>query len=70
MTHARARYGCADGRYPLAEETPAAERRPVILATDDDPVVPAAVARGLRRGVGERFRLMPPARVRLSRTRN
>jgi thioredoxin reductase (NADPH) len=43
---------------PAPEETPAAERRPVILAVDDDPVVLAAVARDLRRGFGERFRIM------------
>ena len=41
-----------------AQEMPAAERRPVILAIDDDPVVLAAVARDLRRGFGERFRVM------------
>src|SRR5471030_1722914 len=33
-------------------------RRPVILAVDDEPAVLAAVARDLRRGFGERFRLM------------
>lgn len=34
------------------------ERRPVILAVDDEPAVLAAVARDLRRGFGERFRIM------------
>ncbi|MEA2150493.1 MAG: thioredoxin reductase [Solirubrobacteraceae bacterium] len=36
----------------------ASERRPVILAVDDEPAVLAAVARDLRRGFGERFRVM------------
>ena len=34
------------------------ERRPVILAVDDEPAVLAAVARDLRRGFGERYRIM------------
>jgi thioredoxin reductase (NADPH) len=34
------------------------ERRPAILAVDDDPAVLAAVARDLRRGFGERFRIL------------
>src|SRR4051794_1625271 len=34
------------------------ERRPAILAVDDEPAVLAAVARDLRRGFGERFRVM------------
>ena len=46
----------ADARS--TQEQPAAERRPAILAVDDDPVVLAAVARDLRRGFGERFRIM------------
>src|SRR4051795_9908231 len=33
-------------------------RRPVILAVDDEPAVLAAVARDLRRGFGERFRIV------------
>jgi thioredoxin reductase (NADPH) len=33
-------------------------RRPVILAVDDEPAVLAAVSRDLRRGFGERFRIM------------
>jgi thioredoxin reductase (NADPH) len=33
-------------------------RRPVILAVDDEPAVLAAVARDLRRGFGERYRIM------------
>jgi thioredoxin reductase (NADPH) len=36
----------------------APERRPVILAVDDDPAVLAAVSRDLRRGFGERYRVM------------
>jgi thioredoxin reductase (NADPH) len=39
-------------------DRPAGERRPVILAVDDEPAVLAAVARDLRRGFGERFRVM------------
>jgi thioredoxin reductase (NADPH) len=37
-------------------ETP--ERRPAIVAVDDEPAVLAAVARDLRRGFGERFRVL------------
>jgi thioredoxin reductase (NADPH) len=33
-------------------------RRPVIVAVDDEPAVLAAVARDLRRGFGERYRIM------------
>jgi thioredoxin reductase (NADPH) len=40
------------------DPTAAAERRPVILAVDDEPAVLAAVARDLRRGFGERYRIM------------
>ncbi len=36
----------------------APERRPAILAVDDEPAVLAAVARDLRRGFGERFRIL------------
>jgi thioredoxin reductase (NADPH) len=36
----------------------ATERRPAILAVDDEPAVLAAVARDLRRGFGERFRIL------------
>jgi thioredoxin reductase (NADPH) len=39
-------------------ESRAAERRPAIVAVDDDPAVLAAVARDLRRGFGERFRVL------------
>jgi thioredoxin reductase (NADPH) len=35
-----------------------AERRPAILAVDDDPAVLAAVARDLRRGFGDRYRVL------------
>jgi thioredoxin reductase (NADPH) len=34
------------------------ERRPAILAVDDEPAVLAAVARDLRRGFGERYRVL------------
>jgi thioredoxin reductase (NADPH) len=37
---------------------PKTERRPAILAVDDEPAVLAAVARDLRRGFGERFRIL------------
>ena len=33
-------------------------RRPAIVAVDDEPAVLAAVARDLRRGFGERYRVM------------
>jgi thioredoxin reductase (NADPH) len=49
---------------PAAGAAPEAEqraRRPVILAVDDEPAVLAAVARDLRRGFGERFRIMRAA---------
>jgi signal transduction histidine kinase len=35
-----------------------ARRRPAIVVVDDDPVVLAAVARDLRRGFGERYRIV------------
>jgi thioredoxin reductase (NADPH) len=35
-----------------------AQRRPAILAVDDEPAVLAAVARDLRRGFGERYRIV------------
>src|SRR6184192_3706790 len=38
--------------------TGASERRPAIVAVDDEPAVLAAVARDLRRGFGERFRIL------------
>jgi thioredoxin reductase (NADPH) len=36
----------------------ASERRPAILAVDDEPAVLGAVARDLRRGFGERYRIL------------
>jgi thioredoxin reductase (NADPH) len=42
-------------------EPAAPERRPAILAVDDEPTVLAAVARDLRRGFGERFRVLRAA---------
>jgi thioredoxin reductase (NADPH) len=45
-------------RERAPSEEPAPERRPVILSVDDDPSVLAAVSRDLRRGFGERFRIM------------
>ena len=47
-----------------ADEAPVVEpraRRPVILAVDDEPAVLAAVSRDLRRGFGERYRIMRAA---------
>jgi thioredoxin reductase (NADPH) len=38
--------------------SPPAERRPAIVAVDDEPAVLAAVARDLRRGFGERYRIL------------
>src|SRR4051794_15710333 len=43
----------------VAESAPSATaRRPAIVAVDDEPAVLAAVARDLRRGFGERFRIL------------
>jgi thioredoxin reductase (NADPH) len=39
-------------------ESKAPERRPAIVAVDDEPPVLAAVSRDLRRGFGERFRVL------------
>jgi thioredoxin reductase (NADPH) len=39
-------------------EAPASERRPAIVAVDDEAVVLAAVSRDLRRGFGERYRIL------------
>jgi thioredoxin reductase (NADPH) len=39
----------------------ASERRPAIVAVDDEPAVLAAVARDLRRGFGERYRILRAA---------
>ena len=46
------------GAAPTPSDRAAAERRPAILAVDDEPAVLAAVARDLRRGFGERFRIL------------
>jgi thioredoxin reductase (NADPH) len=43
---------------PASPEQEASERRPAIIAVDDEPAVLAAVARDLRRGFGERFRVL------------
>ncbi len=42
----------------VGHEPESAERRPAIVAVDDEPAVLAAVARDLRRGFGERFRVL------------
>lgn len=39
-------------------DSPAPERRAAIVAVDDEPAVLAAVARDLRRGFGERYRIL------------
>jgi thioredoxin reductase (NADPH) len=36
----------------------ASERRPTIIAVDDEPAVLATMARDLRRGFGERYRIV------------
>jgi thioredoxin reductase (NADPH) len=41
-----------------SQERDARRRRPAIVAVDDEPAVLAAVARDLRRGFGERFRIV------------
>ena len=44
---------------PIEQEAAEAQRRrPAIIAVDDEPAVLAAVARDLRRGFGERYRIM------------
>jgi response regulator RpfG family c-di-GMP phosphodiesterase len=40
------------------EEAAAPARHPAILIVDDEPAVLAAVARDLRRGFGERYRIV------------
>src|SRR3954467_10996056 len=47
-----------EARAPGAEAEARRERRPAIVAVDDEPAVLAAVARDLRRGFGERFRIL------------
>jgi thioredoxin reductase (NADPH) len=42
----------------VSEQPPSSSRRPAILVVDDEPAVLAAVARDLRRGFGERFRIL------------
>jgi thioredoxin reductase (NADPH) len=41
-----------------SDDAPPRERRPAILAVDDEPAVLAAVARDLRRGFGEEYRVL------------
>ncbi|HEV2973826.1 MAG TPA: FAD-dependent oxidoreductase [Solirubrobacteraceae bacterium] len=45
-------------RRATEREPPPPARRPAIVAVDDEPPVLAAVARDLRRGFGERFRIL------------
>src|SRR3954464_11335035 len=44
-----------------SDDAPPRERRPAILAVDDEPAVLAAVARDLRKGFGERYRVLRAA---------
>ena len=53
MTEGARPYGSHAMSQPQAPE-----RRPAILAVDDEPAVLAAVARDLRRGFGERYRIL------------
>src|SRR4051812_10018361 len=46
---------------PRSAERDGGRRRPAIVAVDDDPAVLAAVARDLRRGFGERYRIVRAA---------
>jgi thioredoxin reductase (NADPH) len=48
-------------RVAAGHEPNSRVRRPAILAVDDEPAVLAAVARDLRRGFGERFRVLRAA---------
>jgi len=48
----------AEPAVAAASEPQNSARRPAILAVDDEPAVLAAVARDLRRGFGERFRIL------------
>src|SRR3954463_2476658 len=43
---------------PHTTANPQRERRPAIVAVDDEPAVLAAVARDLRRGFGEHYRIL------------
>ena len=42
----------------MSSASPERERRPAIVAVDDEPAVLAAVARDLRRPFGERYRIL------------
>jgi thioredoxin reductase (NADPH) len=48
----------AAGEGAREGEAEAPQRRPAIMVVDDEPAVLAAVARDLRRGFGERFRIL------------
>jgi thioredoxin reductase (NADPH) len=45
----------------VGDQSPPPQRRPAIVAVDDEPAVLAAVSRDLRRGFGERFRVLRAA---------
>ena len=51
----------ADLAAVAATEPSSSQRRPAVVAVDDEPAVLAAVARDLRRGFGERFRILRAA---------
>jgi thioredoxin reductase (NADPH) len=59
-TDARPASATGDAREPEPANAsePKPKRRPAIVAVDDEPAVLAAVARDLRRGFGERFRIL------------
>jgi thioredoxin reductase (NADPH) len=48
----------SDPSAPPSSENGTSGRRPAIVAVDDEPAVLAAVARDLRRGFGDRFRIL------------
>ena len=49
----------SDGAAATPSQDPSRpERRPAIVAVDDEPAVLAAIARDLRRGFGERYRIL------------
>jgi thioredoxin reductase (NADPH) len=50
--------GTTDDPSDTVTMRPTGERRPAIVAVDDEPTVLAAVSRDLRRGFGERFRIL------------
>src|ERR1700678_3748871 len=58
MTEHRARASFEVTQMQPEDQTHPHSRRPAILVVDDEPTVLAAVSRDLRRGFGERFRVL------------